>query len=145
MPQALLPLLPDGATHINPRVSIVRKNGQWTWFHGIQPVFAHPENDRPSFRMFAAQLVDQGACRQVEIIRAFGISKNSIKRDVKKYREQGIPAFYLPRKGRGPTVMTPSVIQQAQQLFDQGTSRYGRKNSAVRRTAAQRSAALARC
>lgn len=64
MPQALLPLIPDGATPINDRVSVVRQDGQCTYFHGVYPVFAHPENDRRSFRMFTAQLVAQGACRQ---------------------------------------------------------------------------------
>ena len=49
MPQALLPLIPDGATEINDRVSVVRGDGQWTYFHGVSPVFSHPERDRRSF------------------------------------------------------------------------------------------------
>ena len=28
MPQALLPLIPDGATRINERISVVRENGE---------------------------------------------------------------------------------------------------------------------
>ena len=34
--------------------------------------------------MFASQLACQGMCKQVDIIRVFGVSKNSIKRSVKK-------------------------------------------------------------
>ena len=67
MPQALLPLVPDGATTINDRISLVRENGEWTYFYGVDPIFRHPETDRSSFRMFTAQLICQGACRQSDL------------------------------------------------------------------------------
>ena len=80
MPQALLPLIPDGATQVNTLVSIVREDGQWTYFVGVMPVFTHREEDRRSFRMFTAQLVCQGTCRVTEIVRNFGVSKQSVLR-----------------------------------------------------------------
>jgi transposase len=123
VPQALLPLIPDGATQINDRVSVVRQNGEWTYFHGVFPVFSHSEKDRRSFRMFTAQLVGQGACRQVEIVRTFGVSSNGVKRSVKKYREEGIEAFYRAGGKRGPTVMNRQLITQAQDLLYRGRSR----------------------
>jgi transposase len=123
MPQTLLPLIPDGATHINDVISVVQDDDQWTYFYGVQPVFSHPPDDRRSFQMFTAQLVCQGACRQVEIIRAFGVSKNSVLRSVKKYREEGIQAFYGPRRGRGSTVINEEVADQAEQLLQAGASR----------------------
>ena len=123
MPQALLPIIPPGATPINELISVVRTGNQWTYFCGVQPMFQHPENDRRSFQMFTAQLCVQGACRQVEIIRAFGVSKNSVLRSVAKYRRQGIEGFYRPRKGRGSSVMSPEVLLQAQRLLDSGRSR----------------------
>ena len=61
IPQALLPLIADGATRISDIISVVRDNGQWTYFCGVQPVFQHAENDRRSFQMFTAQLICQGA------------------------------------------------------------------------------------
>ncbi len=117
VPQALLPLIPDGATQVNELVSVVRCDGQWTYFHGVCPVFSHPEEDRRSFRMFTAQLVAQGACRQVEIVRTFGISKNSVNRSVKRYREEGIEAFFRPRRGGGPMVLTPEVSSRGEALY----------------------------
>jgi hypothetical protein len=57
---------------------VVREQGQWIYFCGVQPVFQHTERDRRSFQMFTAQLVGQGACRQTDIVRAFGVSKNSV-------------------------------------------------------------------
>jgi hypothetical protein len=95
MTQAWLPIIPSGATPISDRMSVVRENGQWFYFCGINPVFFHDENDHRSFRMFTAQLVCQGMCRQSEIIRAFGVSKNSVGRSVKKYKANGVEAFFL--------------------------------------------------
>ena len=123
MPQALLPLIPDGATGISDRISVAQENQQWTYFCGIAPVFRHAQDDRRSFCMFTAQLICQGACRQIDIIRAFGVSANSVRRSVDKYEQEGISGFFQPRKARGPTVMTDEVITQAQQLLSQGCSR----------------------
>ena len=123
MPQALLPLVPDGATTINDRISIVRENGQWTYFYGVDPIFRHPETDRRSFRMFTAQLICQGACRQSDVVRVFGVSANSVKRSVKKFREGGVASFFEPRAVRGATVMTDDVTRRAQELLDRGHSR----------------------
>jgi transposase-like protein len=118
-----LPLIADGATRISDFISVVRENGQWIYFCGAQPVFQHAAKDRRSFRMFTAQLICQGACRHVDILRAFGVSKNSLIRSVDKYRAGGVAAFYAPRATRGASVMTPAVRAQAQQLLGAGGSR----------------------
>ena len=122
IPQALLPLIADGATRISDFISVVRENGQWIYFCGAQPVFQHAEDDRRSFRMLTAQLICQGACRQVDIVRAFGVSKNSVIRSVNTYRAGGVEAFYTPRAPRGASVLTPEVTAQAQQLLGAGWS-----------------------
>ena len=90
MPQALLPLISDDASRISDLISVVRRDGQWFYFCGTQPVFQHREGDLRSFRMFTAQLCVQGACKQAEIVRAFGVSKSSVLRSVNKYRQDGI-------------------------------------------------------
>jgi len=123
MPQALLPLIPSGATQLSDLISVFCQDGKWTYFCGVQPVFEHPEDDRQSFRMFTALLCCQGACTQAQIIRAFGVSKNSVLRSVAKYLEEGIGGFYGPRRGRGPSVMTAEVIVQAEKLLAAGHSR----------------------
>jgi transposase len=124
MPQSLLPMIPEGASRISDLISVVRENGKWTYFCGVQPIFFHPENDRRSFRMFTAQLVCEGACQQVDIMRTFGVSKNSVKRSVKKFREEGIEGFYGARKRRGATVLTATVTADAQRLLSAGRSRH---------------------
>jgi len=123
MPQPLLPLVPDGATPLCDHISVVKENDTWTYFAGVLPVFSHPHHDRNSFRMFTAQLVCNGICKQVDIVKTFGVAPVSVKRAVKQYREQGSESFYQPRRGRGATVMTDPVIQQAQERLNQGYSR----------------------
>ena len=123
MPQALLPIVPDEATRVSERISVVRAGGQWTYFCGIQPVFQHAEDDRGAFRMFTAQLCCQGACTQAEIIRAFGVSKNSVLRSVAKYRREGIEGFFRPRRSPHARVLTAEVTTEAQRLLGQGRAR----------------------
>jgi hypothetical protein len=117
-----LPLIADGATRISDSISVVCENGKWIYFCGVQPVFQHAENDHRAFRMFTAQLICQGACRHVDIMRAFGVSKNSIIRSVNAYRAGGVGAFFTPRAPRGASVITPEVTTQAQQLLGAGWS-----------------------
>ncbi|MGC1451305.1 MAG: putative transposase [Candidatus Sulfotelmatobacter sp.] len=117
-----MPLIADGATRISDSISVVRENGQWIYFCGVQPVFQHVENDRRAFRMFTAQLICHGACRQIDIVRAFGVARNCVIRSVSAYRAGGVEAFYTPRTPRGASVLTPEVTAQAQQLLGAGWS-----------------------
>jgi transposase len=123
MPQALLPLVSEDATRINDLISVVQQDGQWVYFCGTQPVFQHAEGDQKAFRMFTSQLCVQGTVKQADIIRAFGVSKSSVLRSVDRYRQQGVQGFYQVRRTRGAPVMTPEVIQQARQLFEEGLSK----------------------
>jgi len=123
MPQALLPIIPHGATPINDVISVVREGTQWTYFCGVQPIFQHPDDDRRSFRMFTAQLCYQGACTQAQIVRSFGVSKNSVLRSVAKYRQEGTGGFYRSRRGRAASVMTAPVTAEAQRRLDRGRTR----------------------
>lgn len=123
MPQALLPLIPDGSTPLNDLISITKADGKWTYFCGIAPVFMHDEGDLRSFRMFTAQLVCQGQCKQADVIRVFGVSANSVRRSVATYEQAGVAGFFQPRKTRGATVLTGDVIANAQVLLSQGRTR----------------------
>ena len=120
MPQIQCPFFPEGVTHITALLAFARRDGRVTYFNGNMPVFFHDETDLASFRMITAQFVVSGHATQAEIARAFGVAKISIKRAVKLYREQGPKGFYAPRNTRGAAVLTPSVLEQAQQLFDEG-------------------------
>ena len=124
MNQPILPLVPEGATVISDIVSVYRSGDTWTYFHGMFPIFSHKSDHLQSFRCTIAQLIDSGACRQCDVINAFGISKNRAVRAVRQLRERGIESFYLPRKSRrGGTILTPECLSKAQSLLNEGATR----------------------
>ena len=125
MPQYILPLFSDDATPINDLISFQKRDGMVYYFHGCLPVFSHAEDDERSFRMFTSQLYVDGNCRQMEIVRAFGVTSISVKRAVKKYREGGPGAFfeaYRPPE-RKPRVLTDEAIERAQEMLNKGMPR----------------------
>jgi hypothetical protein len=98
MPQTRLPFFPEEITLINLHIGFQKKDKTIWYFNGMMPVFQHSENDYLSFRLFTSQLVINGNCKQSEIVKAFNISSVSVKRWVKKYREQGNKAFFLTKR-----------------------------------------------
>jgi transposase len=126
MTQLLLPFISPGVTQINYRVSVWENDDHWTYFLGEFPIYSHRVNDQRMFRMTIAQLIESGACRQSEVINAFGVSKSSVIRAQNKLRKGGSEAFFVDRRGRkGGTVLTPEVLDQAQSLLDKGLPRKG--------------------
>ncbi len=124
MPQQILPLIPSGATQINGPVSVWRDDENWTYFYATHPIYSHRKNDRRMFRMFTSQLIESGACRQVDIRTTFGVSKSSVIRSLNKLRTGGAEAFFVQRQGRRDgKVFTPEVLEIAQGLLDQGYTR----------------------
>jgi len=124
MSQIQLPFFPEGVTPITAVLAFSRQDGRVTYFNGSMPVFMHDADDIASFRMITAQFCVNGNAKQAEIVRAFGVTTISMKRAVKRYREQGPKGFYATRKSRGPAVLTPPVLEMAQQLLDDGLETY---------------------
>ena len=120
MPEPFLPLFPADVTEINRHVCFAKREGRIYYFNGPMPVFSHEEKDLASFRMFTSQLVHDGNCSQAEIARAFGVSAISLKRYVKKFREEGIKGFYAPPARRGSPVLTAEILKQVQSKLDEG-------------------------
>jgi hypothetical protein len=122
MPQTLLPLYGEGQNRISDVVWYEKREGQIFYFHGGLPIFTHSSSDEASFRMITSQLVVAGNCTQSEVVEAFGISKISMKRYTKKFREDGPGGFYSARATRGAGVLTAEVLAQAQELLLSGLS-----------------------
>jgi transposase len=124
MTQLLLPFISPGITQINPLVSVCRNDDLWTYFLGRYPIYSHRVNDQRMFRLTIAQLIESGACRQKEVIKAFGVSKRSVIRAQNKLRDCGSEAFFVECRGRKTApVLTSGVLDHAQRLLDKGLSR----------------------
>jgi transposase-like protein len=122
MPQLHLPMFPNGVTHITNELAFEKKDGKITYFNGHMPVFTHDENDIATFRMITSQFCVSGYAKQSDIIRAFGVTKISVKRSVKLYREKGTKGFYAPRVTRGAAVLVDEVVVQVEELLAGGAS-----------------------
>jgi transposase len=124
IPQAILPLIPDGATEINDIVSVFQDEDYWTYFLGITPVYRHHGCNQRLFRLTAAMLIDSGACRSIQIQKTFGVSKSSLDRAVRTYRKEGIDGFIVSQRvRRSGTVMRPEILEKGQHLLDEGLLR----------------------
>ena len=115
-----LPVFPVGVKHITAELGVAKQDGLVTYFNGHMVVFQHQESDIRSFRMITGQFCVTGACRQAQIVRAFGVPALAVKRAVKRYRTQGPEGFYRPPPVRGAIVLRPAVLAQAQVLLAQG-------------------------
>ncbi len=123
MPQIHLPFFAEGMTPINSDLAFTKRDGRVTYFNGGQhPVFSHDEGDIATFRMITSQFCIDGVAKLVEISRAFGIPSVSVKRAVKRYREQGPAGFYKEPGRRGPAILKPPVLAEIQNLLDTGFS-----------------------
>jgi len=123
MPQLHLPLFPQGATEITARLGFRRDGGQIIYYDGSGlPMFIHAESDLASFRMITSQFCVSGHVKQAQIARVFGIPLVTVKRSVKRYREEGARGFYVERKTRGAAVLTEAVLVDVQQRLDDGLS-----------------------
>jgi transposase-like protein len=120
MPQMMLPIFPAGVTEINDKLAFKKEDGVVTYFSATMPVFQHSETDIASFKMIVSQFYVLGMAKQSEIVSAFGLNPQLLKRAVKLFKKKGSPGFFEPKKNRGSAVLTESVLMDAQALFDQG-------------------------
>jgi len=100
MPQLQLPIFIEGVTQISANLGYSKKDGQIIYFNGTLPVFTHQESDLGSFKMILSQLYINGSASQPQLAKAFAIQTQAIKRWVKKYRDEGIEAFFTEKRGR---------------------------------------------
>lgn len=120
MVQRQLPMFPEGSITITHDLAVEKREGRVTYFYGTLPVFTHDETDDASFQMITAQFYTNGYLKQMDIVRAFGVTPISVKRAVKRFKEQGVQGFYTEKNTRGTAVLTDEVLKQAQYLLSEG-------------------------
>lgn len=98
MIQTQLPFFSDEVTLINSCLGVQKKADIVYYFNGQMPIYQHHKNDYDSFRLYTSQLVVNGNCKQMDIVRCFGVSPISVKRWVKKYREEKCLRDFIKKK-----------------------------------------------
>lgn len=102
---------------IGDMVRVHRNKKRWTYFLGLPPIYSHDADDERMFRLTTVMLIDSGPCRHCDSYQTFGVSKSSVDRSLRKYRQTGIGAFFQRKpSGRKATVFTPPVLEQAHSL-----------------------------
>lgn len=123
--EELLPLIPHGASTISNNLSVINGEDIWTYFHCGLPVFSHRSSDNRAFRMITSSFIINGICRNVDIERAFNVSKTSVIRNCKKYKLFGSNAFFRQSSmGRKKSrVLSPEMLKKAEDLLSSDFTR----------------------
>lgn len=103
-------------------------------------MYKHHKDDYKSFRFITSQMVVLGNVKQVDIIKVFKVSKASVKRWVKVYREEGPGGFFHPRQGKKTgNILTQEVLPDIQTRLNYGDTpkeiedAYGIKADTIRK------------
>lgn len=122
MTTTLFPIYPEGIRMINSEIGVKTISDDVCYFNGNMVIYQHHKKDYQSFRHITSQMIVLGNVKQIEIIKFFKVSKESVQRWVKKYRKEGNKAFYTNRTGgnRG-TVLTPEIKEEVQVLLNLGS------------------------
>ena len=117
-----LPLsLPD-ATPIGDQHAMQTRAGITYYFYNLEPYDCHPAGDRRAMLLRAAKLQVVSRVRQRDLMRAFQVSRPTVARAVRRYREHGEDAFYEPLRRRGRTVVDAELADKATNLLASGMS-----------------------
>lgn len=120
MPQMHLPFFPKGQTPINADLAFARKGDMVEYYNGGRgPLTMHRVDDIATFRATVSHFCHSKVATQAEVVKAFGVTPNCLRRGVKLYARHGHPGFYEPRRTRGAAVLTPPILAHAQELLDQ--------------------------
>ena len=125
MGQEILPLFIEGENNINNKISYEKSEDNNIYYYlYCNPITFHSIDDHIQFKVVTSQLIMNGHCKNIEIVRAFGVSEISVKRNVKKLREKGVASFYKTRNTRkGGTILTNDILLEAQEMLDAEESR----------------------
>lgn len=121
MHQTFFPVFPEDTKMINSDIGIKNIGGKILYFNGGMLIHQHLKDDYKSFRFITSQMIDLETVRHVEIISAFKVSKESVNRWLRIYRQEGASGFFQKKRvvKRG-TVLTDEVLPQAQGLLNLG-------------------------
>jgi len=119
--ELLLPIFPKDTILITPTLGVFEHDGIITYLQSGLPIYTHLKENIDAFRFFTAKLVTMGRCRQVDIVRAFGVSEDSVARSVKLFNEKSESGFFGPdgRKGKAHK-MLPERKARIQKMLDKG-------------------------
>ena len=92
------------------------------YFFNLEPFDCHRADDRRAMLLRVARLHVVSGVPQADLMNAFHLSRPTVARAVKRFRERGEDAFFEPLRRRGRTVVDAEMADQAAQLLASGMS-----------------------
>ncbi len=119
--QMLLPGFPVGAIRIGATVSVLKKDGQVTYFVGSDNYFSHREGEQASERFVIATLINNRHMRLCDVEKSeLGIPRRTIQHWLRQLDEKGADSFFKLRRQRGGTIMTSEVVASCTHMLAEG-------------------------
>jgi transposase len=119
--QLLLPIFPHGIKLITPTLGVFTTDEIVNYSHGGVPIHSHAFEDLKSFRYITSKFILQGMCRQIDIVRCFGVSYDSVNRQVNHLRQKGDRGFFKDDHRQGHCYkLLPPVVERMQGHLDNG-------------------------
>ena len=121
MHQTFFPVFPSDTKMINSDIGIKTVGEMILYFNGGMPEYQHRIDDYKSFRYFTSMMIDFKNVNHEDIISTFEVSKESVNRWLRIYREEGGSGFFHEKKSnkRG-TRLTDEVLVKVQELLNVG-------------------------
>ena len=91
------------------------------YFSNLEPFDFHDECDRGAMLIRIAKFAEAGVGRP-DLAAAFGVGRSTIQRAVNRLRRSGEASFHVPRRGRGPSVLSGEMKAEANRLLASGLS-----------------------
>lgn len=121
MVQTLFPVFPEEIKMINHQIGIKPVGDKIFYFNGGGVIYEHEKDDYASFRYISSQMIILGSVRQTDVIKFFKVSKSSVIRWQRIYKQKGAKGFFGTKNvKKGGNVLTPEVLLQVQSNLNLG-------------------------
>ncbi len=123
MAQLLLPIFPRDTEFLTPTLGVFKDSDSVYYLHNGVPIFSHLASELNRFRYITSHLLVQGLCQNVDIVRVFHVSTDSVRRWKNKLSEAGEAAFFSPVIAHSSAhKLLPDVLERIQHKLDEGAS-----------------------
>ena len=117
-----LPLSPPEATPVGACFSMATRGEAITYFSNLQPFDCHAAEDVNARHLRMARFHVVSGVGQGELANTFGVSRSTVTRAVKLFRDEGADGFFKQRRRRARTVVDAPMAKRAQAMLAQGLS-----------------------
>jgi len=121
MVQTLFPVFPTKVKMINDQIGVKPVGEKILYFNGSGVIYEHDKDDYSSFRYISSQMIELKTVRQKDVIKFFKVSKSSVIRWQRIYKQKGAKGFFASKKvKKGGNVLTPEVLLRVQENLNLG-------------------------